>query len=86
VLSVAPAVLAWQATHEEAYSKHLAIMIVASVGEMHCSYGGGGGSRGDVNMLYAAILLALWGECGAAVHRRDAFIRYLPSAVAGAEL
>lgn len=40
-LSIAPAVLAWQATHEEAYSKHLAIMVVVTVGECTCLCRGG---------------------------------------------
>jgi hypothetical protein len=33
LLSVAPAVLAWQATHEQAYRLHIAVMVVAAVGE-----------------------------------------------------
>lgn len=36
LLSVAPAVLAWQATHEEAYRLHIAVMVVAAVGELAC--------------------------------------------------
>lgn len=33
MLAVAPAVLAWQPTHEEAYFMHIAVMVVAAVGE-----------------------------------------------------
>lgn len=34
LLAVAPAVLAWQETQEEAYGVHVAVMIVAAVGEL----------------------------------------------------
>lgn len=34
ILAVAPAVLAWQATHEEAYPMHITVMVVAAVGEL----------------------------------------------------
>jgi hypothetical protein len=34
LLSVAPAVLAWQATHVDAYSVHIAVMVAAAVGEL----------------------------------------------------
>lgn len=33
LLAVAPAVLAWQETHEKAYPMHIAVMAVAAVGE-----------------------------------------------------